>query len=231
MSRPSTPSKVAASSGSSRSHRDDVLNFLDNLDSFDGPPAGTGGTGSVSRSSVANHTPKTSVGASTGASTTAGVGAGGGVPATSEDPQSVLDFLDEIVTRRGPTATTTTSSSFPKKSKTASSAISGGIISRSGSRGAMRDKASYLSPRDPASFSPSTGSIPVSSVGTSPAALAAEKLESTPALVQDDPATSSAGSGWGWGSVWSQASNIVQQARTVAEEVSSCPIESFQIRE
>ena len=210
MSRPSTPSKAANTSTSTRSHREDVLHFLDDLDSFDAPAAASAGVPSQIKANGGASTPKSSTGASTTASTAApsgGASAGG-----SEDPQSVLDFLDEIVTRRAPTASSSVSSN-PKKAGTLNAA-SAGNISRSGSRGTMRDKASYLTPRDQLSPSPSAAATTAATTGTSTAALAAEKLEAAPSIAQSESA-----GGWGWGSVWSQASNMVQQARTVAEEV------------
>lgn len=226
------------------------MQFLDNLDSFEGgaDPAPSSSTGASSKNGAGARG-----GAGAGAaSTTAGAKGTGsasngkaGDTTNPEDAQSVLDFLDEIVTSRDrPRATTTTSTLSANSGGTGASA--GGLrgstadalkrppssspgISRSGSRSALRDDgASGIAGRKSTDSARSLKSSYLTPA-TGTAAHAAEKLQdmSAPSSV-GPPATSptqaassgnTGGGGWGWGSVWSQASNVIQQARTVAEEV------------
>ena len=241
MSRPSTPSaKPGAAAGaagsSSRSHREDVLQFLDNLDAYDGDSgkaqhAKTGSTSSLAVSGAAG-----AGNAGAGAAGAAGkAGAGGASVAQGEDAQSVLDFLDEIVTSRDRKAPTASAAS---KRTAVSSATKDGL-SRSSSRTTLRDgttgvrkstesaRGSYLTPANPPSAS--GRSTAAQAQGSSTAAQAAEKLQEAPVPQDAGQAADSApaAGGWGWGSVWSQATNVIQQARTVAEEVGSVALHNM----
>jgi hypothetical protein len=225
MSRPGTPS---AKTGGVRSHREDVLSFLDNLDSFEG--SSKDGTSSPAASL---SKPGTASGASAAsrpsASSTSGVAAAPGDNA--DDPQAVLDFLDEIVANRDRRSVTpgNTASSAASSKKPAGTTATTSAISRSGSRTALRDgeppsstrsardKDSTVPPRKSGDSARSTNMTAASH--TSTAGQAAEKLQEAPVPQSSSASESTQAGGWGWGSVWSQASNVLQQARTVAEEV------------
>lgn len=231
MSRPSTPSAkpstaAGAAGSSSRSHREDVLQFLDNLDAYDGDnsKAQHVKTGSTSSLTASGATDASSTAA--GAAGAGKAGAGGASIAQGEDAQSVLDFLDEIVTSRDRKAPTASAAS---KRTAVSSATKDGL-SRSSSRTTLRDgttgvrkstesaRGSYLTPANPPSAA--ARSTAAQAQGSSTAAQAAEKLQEAPVPQDVGQAADSApaAGGWGWGSVWSQATNVIQQARTVAEE-------------
>jgi hypothetical protein len=224
MSRPSTPSTRtpgASAGGTTRSHREDVLQFLDNLDSFEGDPkadSNTTGNAQAGERTKAGSKASTSSGAP---------------PASGEDAQSVLDFLDEIVTSRdrkpNPSLASNSGSKRPPSVASASAAGATSGISRSSSRTTLRDatgassgnRKSTDSVRGSSYLTPSTPvNAPASANAGSTAAQAAEKLQEAPLPARSEtPAAATAGGGWGWGSVWSQASTVIQQARTVAEEV------------
>lgn len=249
MSRPGTPSAKATTG--SRSHRDDVLSFLDNLDSFEGPGKDTGvasssSTAAASRPAGLSGKTAGSRGAATqsaGPTASAGAAAAASGAENPDDPQAVLDFLDEIVANRDNRRSTTpgnnpggltSSSSTGSKKPTSSTSATSGVV-KSGSRNTLRDgeassatasSSGSRTTRDttaPAArkSGESTRSINMTpaSYNTSTAGHAAEKLQDVPLpeSTSDEP---KAAGGWGWGSVWSQASNVLQQARTVAEEVS-----------
>jgi hypothetical protein len=113
-------------------------------------------------------------------------------PATSnpQDAQSVLDFIDEITQR----------SSTPAGIKRSSTPASGKGLTQS------TPDITVTEARD--STAPST-----SDTSRAEPTLATEELRTKGSA----PATSEAG--WGWGSMWSQASSVIQQARSAAEEV------------
>lgn len=233
MSRPGTPSSKAAGT---RSHRDDVLSFLDNLDSFEGSSSpskdgASSSSASLSKPVTASAGSRVANTASTGPAATPGDNA--------DDPQAVLDFLDEIVANRErrsvtpgntgglsssaaggskkPSATAAGTSAVPR-STSRTTLRDGESSSATAGRSSTRDKDSTtVPPRKSGESARSMNMTPASY--SSPAGQAAEKLQEVP-----PPESSSAGDqakagGWGWGSVWSQASNVLQQARTVAEEV------------
>jgi len=222
------------------------MQFLDNLDSFEGgeqpAPAPAPTSASAAKKVGAGGRTAAAKGSAGGGSTAAAASSSTkpGDAANPEDAQSVLDFLDEIVTSRDNRTRTTPSALTPGaaggQGQTAglrgSSAdalkrppSSSPGISRSGSRTALRDdgattgvSASTRKSTDSARSLRSSYLTPANSA----AAQASEKLQEaapapTPAAAASSPPSGATG-GWGWGSVWSQASNVIQQARTVAEE-------------
>lgn len=226
MSRPGTPS---AKTAGSRSHKEDVLQFLDNLDSFEG--SGSPSKDAAASTSKAGTLSSRSVAPSAATTATPGDNA--------DDPQAVLDFLDEIVAnrdRRSATPSNNTSSSATtggKKAATSGSTAGASSVSRSTSRTTLRDgetsaAGTARSARDKDAAVPSrksgesARSLNMTAASSSSAAgQAATKLQEAPLPEESSPAAEAPkAGGWGWGSVWSQASNVLQQAKTVAEEVS-----------
>ena len=227
------------------------MSFLDNLDSFEGgskdPSAGTTASSSTAAPTKAG-TSSSKIASTKGAASSSGTGSGAATTATAssenpDDPQAVLDFLDEIVANRDNRRSTTPSNNNPaglsssstgSKKATSSATGTSGVV-RSGSRNTLRDgetssagTSSSRVARDASAAIPprksgeSTRSLNMTAgtSHTSTASQAAEKLQEAPlperSSIDDEPKAG----GWGWGSVWSQASNVLQQARTVAEEVS-----------
>ncbi|KAK9897801.1 hypothetical protein P389DRAFT_210203 [Cystobasidium minutum MCA 4210] len=246
MSRPGTPSTKTTGS---RSHREDVLSFLDNLDSFEGsgnpskdPASATASSSSAggAASKAGGSSSKVQSSKVAAPSSTAGANSG----ENPDDPQAVLDFLDEIVANRDNRRSTTPSnnpaaSSTSTSKKAASSGIAGtsGVV-RSGSRNTLRDgeasssvgvtssrvardstAAAAAPPRKSGESTRSLNTLNMTAAShTSTAGQAAEKLQEAPVPESSAAAEEPKAGGWGWGSVWSQASNVLQQARTVAEE-------------
>ena len=220
MSRPATPSKSAATTTTgSRSHREHVLQFLDNLDSIDAPTSSAAGQSSNAKPSQKQSSSSQSTTGGKAASSSSAV-----APGSAEDAQSVLDFLDDIVASRDKRRSTGPPAKRANTPAGSSSSLAT-AIPRSSSKTTLRDSTGSNAAtitRNTASPAPGRGSYlqpgrsnvatPATTAGTSTAAQAASKLETTP-----DPAASAGG--WGWGSVWGAASAIAQQARTVAEEV------------
>lgn len=253
MSRPGTPSaKATTGSRSHRDDVLSFLDNLDSFEGpgKDTGAASASSTASVSRpAGSAGKTAGTRGAATQPTGTTASAAAAAASASGAEnpdDPQAVLDFLDEIVANRdnrrsttpgnNPGGLTSSGSTGSKKPTSGTSATSGVI--RSGSRNTLRDgetstatasSSSSRTTRDSTAPPPSrksgesTRSINMTpaSHNTSTAGHAADKLQDVPLpeTTSDEPKAG----GWGWGSVWSQASNVLQQARTVAEEVSCGP--------
>lgn len=272
MSRPVTPSTKPASS--SRSHREDVLQFLDDLDSLEGGAGGGSSTSKDGTSSLSSSRIAGGAGAPTSSASGKGLASNNNTsnndnaslsnrgasrstapsPAAAaagdkaDDPQAVLDFLDEIVSKRERRSATpvnasastadASSSSAGKKgvSSATSTTTSGASVSRSGSRTTLREGegGSTAASRSSAAGIPTRKSTEsarsINMTSLSPAGQAAEKLQEAVPLASEQSSSSSqqpassgggGGGGWGWGSVWSQASSVLQQAKTVAEEVRS----------
>lgn len=130
---------------------------------------------------------------------------------STPDAQSLLDDLDSLVQRRAPT---------PRRTTTATT---GSAVTTQPSAAAP--------PSAAAAESSSTTRPPTAEAEQSPAASAAQALESTPAPEKQrensasaTPAASSSssgggGGGWGsWGSVWSSATKLADQARAELEK-------------
>lgn len=177
------------------SRRDDVLSFLDSLDSYSSP--------SASKTTPASTAPPT-IGVVTGPPSAAATSAAPPV-ASAEEAQSVLDFLDEL-TQRSSTPTATVKAADGGLGLAKKPSYPGGL-----SRSASKSNIAASGARKSGESTRSRSSVEVAN--------SAER-ESTP--VQDQAQDQG---GWGWSSVWNQASSVVQQAsvmaqqaRTVAEE-------------
>lgn len=111
--------------------------------------------------------------------------------ASAEEAQSVLDFLDEITQR-------STTPIAPVKAVDRKQSYPGGL-SRSTSKSNLASSASRKSGESVRSRSetPLADSQPTSS---------------------PTPASPAADGGWGWSSVWNQASSVVQQAGAIAQQ-------------
>lgn len=111
------------------------------------------------------------------------------VTPNSEDAQSVLDFLDEI-TQRSSAPTPPINPLTRRESRTNVLSAAVATPRRSG-----ESSRSVVTPKLEAA------TLPESTSGKSAAPVVAE-----------------AEGGWGWGSVWSQATNVVQQASQIAQQ-------------
>lgn len=180
------------SAAPTRSSRDELLGFLDDLDSYATPLPPTSLSTS---SSVTNLHP-------TASNTTAATSDLSSK--TADEAQSVLNFLDEM-TKRSSTPTSTKGDSIaPRRSITPGLTRAGtGMITPLGS--SRRSGESVRSRGSPA-YTPTTLNDPSSST-----------LHGSEPIVAATVAPATDG-GWGWSSVWSSATAIAQQARTVAEE-------------
>ncbi|KAM0751697.1 hypothetical protein T439DRAFT_324897 [Meredithblackwellia eburnea MCA 4105] len=189
-----------------RSSRDDVLSFLDSLDSYSTPPKPVA-TGSAQPRATATPPPAPKA---------------INPAASAEEAQSVLDFLDEI-TQRSSTPTTKSSATgdanLAKKSSyssglnrsTSKTSIAGGAAGPGGASVTASRKSGE-----------SIRSIRSTGPGATPGGDSPSLAPAVPAPVASEqsspsPATQSGG-GWGWSSVWSQASNVVHQATVIAQQ-------------
>lgn len=152
-----------------------VLDFLDSLDNYSTP--------------APSQTPTISEPAL--------VGEGPAAPASAEDAQSVLDFLDEITQR-----SSTPTAAVPKRAAGANPSLS-----RSGSRTNVLSAVGVSSRLSGESIR--SRSSPASDSPVMTAAALPEAVETPPVAAEG---------GWGWSSVWNATTTIVQQAREVAEE-------------
>ncbi|GAA5865314.1 hypothetical protein JCM1840_001524 [Sporobolomyces johnsonii] len=234
MAAPPNPPRTS----STRSNRDDVLQFLDSLDAYSGTPPKPSSSSTLPRSTSSSTLPAKGPPSTTApsSSSTAPVSA----PGNAAEAQSVLDFLDEITQR-----SSTPTASVKSGDAAARSSLPGGL-SRSTSRNnlaggspamgaAAPPRRSTDSVRSQRTVAPSAqGGAAPASPSTKPATVSAPSAAdastsastSTPPPATEAPAApAAAAGGWGWSSVWSSASNVVQQAshvvqqaRTAAEE-------------
>ena len=130
-------------------------------------------------------------------------------PDNPAEAQSVLDFLDELTQRSA-----TPVAPVPPRAS----------LDRKNSRGSLRANTPNAGTASSQSNSPAVG---LSSRPTSGLGIRAEQASPiSPAVASssaqheaDSPAAAAGGAGaWGWSSVWSSASNVMKQAREVAEE-------------
>ncbi|GAA6012619.1 hypothetical protein JCM10207_009059 [Rhodosporidiobolus poonsookiae] len=228
-------------STSSRSNRDDVLQFLDSLDAYSGtPPKPTPSSLPRSTSNHALGQPSPSPSAQAkphpappSASTTASPAK---PPANAAEAQSVLDFLDEI-TQRSATPTASVSPSVPRASLDKKPSIPG-ALSRSTSRqnlGAVPVRSSAgaaagAGEAQPRRSTDSARSVRTGMTASPKAAPAAAPVASAPAPAAPAAAAAAAAAaeeepsaqgGWGWSSMWTQASSVVQQASNLAQQARS----------
>lgn len=176
-----------------RKSHDDVLSFLDDLDSY---------SAAAPRSGAPAPAPGSRGGPSPSAHPPA---------SQPEDAQSVLDFLDEITQRSStPTASIATKKpTLTSNSRPLSRAESKGNLT--GAKTAVSDVAGRKSTESTRSARSVRGPVPTSAINPvfpDPAQAAAP---AAPAAAEP------AAGGWGWGSVFKQASSVLQQAKTVAE--------------
>ncbi|GAA5828990.1 hypothetical protein JCM11251_004090 [Rhodosporidiobolus azoricus] len=215
------------------------------------PGAGAPRTGGLPRSTSSNTVgkpPSTSTTNSpakpAGGSVAGAGGAGGpgGAPANAAEAQSVLDFLDEI-TQRSSTPTSRTSlggesrglekkSSIPSGLSRSTSRTNLGAVpvrsSAAGGAGAAAGEAPRRSTESARSVRSTTPGVPAgASPKAAPATAAAAPATSSSSSTQAPPAESAQqqSGGWGWSSMWTQASSVVAtasslaaQAKTAAEE-------------
>jgi Family of unknown function (DUF5427) len=114
-----------------------------------------------------------------------------------QDAQSVLDFIDEITQR----------SSTPGGTQRSPTPAGGKKLTQS------TPDITVTEAKD--STASSTSGTPSREPSSSVDELA--RKDAPPAAARSD-------AGWGWGSVWSQASSVIQQARNAAEEVWPSPL-------
>ncbi|GAA6047703.1 hypothetical protein JCM3770_001730 [Rhodotorula araucariae] len=227
-------------STSSRSNRDDVLQFLDSLDSYSTAPskpapapapAAAPGHASLPRSTSSHSALGSSLGPAAGQAARASPAPGTG--ANAAEAQSVLDFLDEITQRSQTPTAPTASRSLDKKPSVPNSL--GRSTSRQNLGGAatgVPQGAVVQPPRRSTDSVRSARGASAAAAGASVGASASPKplAAATPvpapvAAHEQPPASAPEQGGWGWSSMWSQATTVVQQAshlaqqaRTVAEE-------------
>ncbi|GAA5973257.1 hypothetical protein JCM11641_003038 [Rhodosporidiobolus odoratus] len=216
---------------------EDVLQFLDSLDAYSGtPPRPTSSTGAPSSalprsgSSTALGGGPSGVGKPPSASTTASPAK---APANAAEAQSVLDFLDEITQRSSTPAAPRASLSGSERALEKKTSIPSGL-SRSTSRnnlgavpvragmtaGDAAPRRSTDSARSVRTAGTATGSSPRSTAAAPPAqpvaSTSATAVASSPA--SSAPAAAAGSGGWGWSSMWNQASSVVQQASSLAQQ-------------
>ncbi|GAA5908773.1 uncharacterized protein JCM6883_004164 [Sporobolomyces salmoneus] len=235
-------------STSSRSNRDDVLQFLDSLDTYSSNPAPAPSSSSASaglprststNSSLSQAQPPSTAGSTATTAT--------GAPKNAQEAQSVLDFLDEITSSKPTTSTAPRASLDSQARRTPVSGMRTAgsrsnlsqVAGQGGSPGQSQGRKSTESVRSqqqrsttPGASSTPSRTLPTTQTNQSPApaapssSISSTQPPQTQPQAQSQPSTTAAGGGgWGWSSVWStastaitQASQLAQQARTVAEE-------------
>ncbi|GAA5857308.1 hypothetical protein JCM8547_002211 [Rhodosporidiobolus lusitaniae] len=222
----------------SRSNRDDVLQFLDSLDAYSGTPPKPSATSSsaqpsssLPRSTSSSTLPSSASAAAKSDSSTAGRATASpakAAPSNAAEAQSVLDFLDEITQRSStPSSRPSTEARALEKKTSIPSGLSrstsrtnlGAVPVRSSAGGAGGEAAPRKS-TDSARSVRSVAAGGASGASPKPAAPSASAPPTAAAApAAPEPAQQQAGGGgWGWSSMWNQASSVVQQASHLAAQ-------------